>query len=131
VYLLREAPAANVYIETRCETDGVSWPDVRRMYVVHFSVSRRAEVVVRYSPVGGTQGEVVILSLMAGVEEKFISRKTDFFGVSVGILFPIHGKFRSLQLMSTSSKFRRDLTVHFEWWKNFWICCARNVRKFC
>jgi len=34
VCVLRDAPAANVYIETRCETDGVSWPDVRRMYVV-------------------------------------------------------------------------------------------------
>ena len=34
--------------------------------MVHFSVSRIAEVVVRYRPVGGTQGEVVILSLMAG-----------------------------------------------------------------
>jgi len=40
VYALRDAPAANVYIETRCETDGVSWPDVRYLQLVHFSVSR-------------------------------------------------------------------------------------------
>jgi len=47
-----------VYIETRYETDGVSWTDVRRTSLVHFSVNRRAEVVVRYRPVGGTQDEV-------------------------------------------------------------------------
>jgi len=29
-------PTVHVYIETRYETDGVSWPDVRRTQLVHF-----------------------------------------------------------------------------------------------
>ena len=83
-----------MYIYTRCETDGVSWPDVRRSSVVHFSVSRRAEVVARYRPVGGTQGEVAeVLKNGGEVDET----KHDFFGVNVWILFLIHGKLRSPQ----------------------------------
>jgi len=45
-------------------------------FLVHFSVSRRAEVAVRYRPVGGTQGEVAeVLKNGGEVDET----KHDFF----------------------------------------------------
>ncbi|KAK3750764.1 hypothetical protein QZH41_002286 [Actinostola sp. cb2023] len=56
-------------------------------FLVHFSVSRRAEVAVRYRPVRGTQGKVAeVLKNGGEVDET----KHDFFGVIVWILFFIH-----------------------------------------
>jgi len=76
---------SNVYIETRYETDGVSWPDVRRTQLVEIFRETfgfyfpKPPYATGPWPVGGTQGKVAEVFQNGGKsEEKFVKQRLIF-----------------------------------------------------
>jgi len=115
VCVLRDAPAAMCILKQGVKLMAYHGPMCAACMWCKFSVKHSDftfRSAVHYRPVGGTQGKVAeVFQNGRTSEEKFVQQKTNFVGVSVWILFLIHGKFRSTQFLSTLSKFRRNWMI--------------------